>query len=282
MLTLENVYKIFGPSHRQIQQALALSNDGAPKAHILQETRCTVAVNDVSLDIRAGEIFVVMGLSGSGKSTLVRHLNRLVDPTCGVIRLNGNDITRLGPAQLRCVRRNEISMVFQTFGLLPHKTVLENVAFGCMIRGDRKEEAFSRAREWINGRIGLEGYESKYPDELSGGMRQRVGLARALLCDPQILLMDEAFSALDPLIRSEMQDILLDMQATLNKTIVFITHDLDEAIKIGSRIALMKDGCLVQVGTPSEIISSPATDYVKRFTDNLSRELRLSDATSVR
>jgi glycine betaine/proline transport system ATP-binding protein len=280
MLKLENVYKIFGPSNRQIQQALALSKRGASKDDILQETKCTVAVNDVSLDIKGGEIFVVMGLSGSGKSTLVRHLNRLIDPTCGAISMNGRDITSLGAAELRRVRRYEISMVFQTFGLLPHKTVLENVAFGCIMRGDKKADAFDRARDWINGKIGLKGYESKYPDELSGGMRQRVGLARALLNDPKILLMDEAFSALDPLIRSEMQDILLDMQASLNKTIVFITHDLDEAIKIGSRIALMKDGCLVQVGTPSEIISKPATDYVRRFTENLNREARLLDVTT--
>lgn len=272
ILTLENVYKVFGSNDRLVRRALSMAKEGQRKDEILRATRCTVAVNDVSLEVRQAEIFVVMGLSGSGKSTLVRHLNRLIEPTCGEIRVDGQSITSMSAKELRNMRRYKLSMVFQTFGLLPHKTVLENVAFGCLLRGDRKDEAYDRAREWINGKIGLKGYESKYPDELSGGMRQRVGLARALLCNPEVLLMDEAFSALDPLIRSEMQDVLLDMQASLNKTIVFITHDLDEAIKIGSRIALMKDGCLVQVGTPSEIVSSPATDYVRRFTEHLSRD----------
>ncbi|WP_269502799.1 quaternary amine ABC transporter ATP-binding protein [Burkholderia sp. IMCC1007] len=267
ILELRHLYKVFSPHRGRVDEALAMARTGMPKDDILQQTGCNVAVRDVSLSIREGEIFVIMGLSGSGKSTLVRHFNRLIEPNSGELLFRGTDVLRLGSHALREMRRRHIGMVFQSFALLPHKTVLENVVFGRWIRGDAKAESDKVARDWINGRLGLKGYERKYPDELSGGMRQRVGLARALVSEPDVLLMDEAFSALDPLIRSEMQDILLEMQAELKRTIVFITHDLDEAMKIGSRIAIMKDGVVIQVGTPDEIRSAPANDYVRRFVE---------------
>ncbi|SIT37538.1 Histidine ABC transporter, ATP-binding protein [Paraburkholderia ribeironis] len=267
ILELRHLYKVFGGHRRQVESALSLAKQGVTKDDILQRTGCNVAVRDVSLSIREGEIFVIMGLSGSGKSTLVRHFNRLIEPNSGELLFRGTDVLRLGSRALRDMRRNHIGMVFQSFALLPHKTVLENVVFGRWVRGDPKAESDRVAREWINGRLGLKGYEQRYPDELSGGMRQRVGLARALVSDPDVLLMDEAFSALDPLIRGEMQDILLEMQAVLRRTIVFITHDLDEAMKIGSRIAIMKDGAVIQIGTPDEIRRAPANDYVRRFVD---------------
>ncbi|TDN62281.1 betaine/proline/choline family ABC transporter ATP-binding protein [Paraburkholderia sp. BL10I2N1] len=267
ILELRHLYKVFSPHRGHTAEAIALACAGMSKDEILQQTACNVAVRDVSLSIREGEIFVIMGLSGSGKSTLVRHFNRLIEPDSGELLFRGTDVLRLGARALREMRRNHIGMVFQSFALLPHKTVLENVVFGRWIRGDPKVESENVAREWINGRLGLKGYERKYPDELSGGMRQRVGLARALVSEPDVLLMDEAFSALDPLIRGEMQDILLDMQAQLRRTIVFITHDLDEAMKIGSRIAIMKDGVVIQVGTPEGICNAPANDYVRRFVE---------------
>ncbi len=267
ILELRHLYKVFSPHRGRVDEAIAMARTGMPKDEILHQTGCNVAVRDVSLSIREGEIFVIMGLSGSGKSTLVRHFNRLIEPNCGELLFRGTDVLRLGSRALREMRRRHIGMVFQSFALLPHKTVLENVVFGRWIRGDAKTESENVARDWINGRLGLKGYERKYPDELSGGMRQRVGLARALVSEPDVLLMDEAFSALDPLIRSEMQDILLEMQAELKRTIVFITHDLDEAMKIGSRIAIMKDGVVIQVGTPDEIRSAPANDYVRRFVE---------------
>lgn len=220
-------------------------------------------MNDLSLSISTGEIFVIMGLSGSGKSTLVRHFNRLIDPTSGAILVDGVDILQYDMEALREFRRHKISMVFQSFGLLPHKTVLDNVAYGLKCVAS-KQMCAERALHWINT-VGLKGYENKYPHQLSGGMRQRVGLARALAADTDIILMDEAFSALDPLIRAEMQDQLLELQKTLHKTIVFITHDLDEAVRIGNRIAILKDGRLIQVGTPREILHSPADEYVDRF-----------------
>ncbi|SPV09923.1 ABC proline/glycine betaine transporter, ATPase subunit [Burkholderia cenocepacia] len=267
ILELHHLYKVFSPHRGHVDDAIAMARTGMPKDEILQQTGCNVAVRDVSLSIREGEIFVIMGLSGSGKSTLVRHFNRLIEPNAGELLFRGTDVLQLGSRALREMRRHHIGMVFQSFALLPHKTVLENVVFGRWIRGDAKAESDNVARDWINGRLGLKGYERKYPDELSGGMRQRVGLARALVSEPDVLLMDEAFSALDPLIRSEMQDILLEMQAELKRTIVFITHDLDEAMKIGSRIAIMKDGVVIQVGTPDEIRSAPANDYVRRFVE---------------
>ena len=260
-IVVKNVYKIFG---NRAKDALAMVQQNQSKDQVLAQTGCVVGVNDLSLSIGSGEIFVIMGLSGSGKSTLVRHFNRLIDPTSGEILVDGENILTYDMEALRTFRRHKISMVFQSFGLLPHKTVMDNVAYGLTVRGESKAQCAERSQHWITT-VGLKGYEKKYPHQLSGGMRQRVGLARALAADTDIILMDEAFSALDPLIRAEMQDQLLELQATLKKTIVFITHDLDEAVRIGNRIAILKDGRLIQVGTPKEILYSPADDYVDRF-----------------
>jgi len=269
MIGVRSVYKIFGQRERE---ALVLAQQGVSKEEVLQRTNCTVGLCDVSLSIEAGKIFVVMGLSGSGKSTLVRHFNGLIQPSAGQILLDGVDVTELGEPQLRELRRHKVSMVFQSFGLMPHKTTLENAAFALLTRGEKKDLALQAGREWL-GRVGLGGYEHKYPDELSGGMRQRVGLARALAANTDVILMDEAFSALDPLIRTEMQDQLLQLQSSLNKTIVFITHDLDEALRIGSQIAILRGGRLVQVGTPPEILTRPADDYVRRFVEKRAANL---------
>ncbi|MBC3952179.1 quaternary amine ABC transporter ATP-binding protein [Pseudomonas folii] len=260
-IVVRNVFKIFG---NRPKDALEMVRQNGSKDEVLAKTGCVVGVNDLSLSIGSGEIFVIMGLSGSGKSTLVRHFNRLIDPTSGEILVDGEDILQYDMEALRQFRRKKISMVFQSFGLLPHKTVEDNVAYGLKVRGESKEYCIERARQWIST-VGLQGYENKYPHQLSGGMRQRVGLARALAADTDIILMDEAFSALDPLIRAEMQDQLLELQSSLKKTIVFITHDLDEAVRIGNRIAILKDGQLIQVGTPKEILYSPADEYVDRF-----------------
>jgi glycine betaine/proline transport system ATP-binding protein len=260
-IVVKNVYKIFG---NRAKDALTMVQNNQSKDQVLAQTGCVVGVNDLSLSISSGEIFVIMGLSGSGKSTLVRHFNRLIDPTSGEILVDGENILTYDMEALRNFRRHKISMVFQSFGLLPHKTVVDNVAYGLTIRGESKAQCAERAQHWITT-VGLQGYEKKYPHQLSGGMRQRVGLARALAADTDIILMDEAFSALDPLIRAEMQDQLLELQSNLKKTIVFITHDLDEAVRIGNRIAILKDGRLIQVGTPKEILYSPADDYVDRF-----------------
>lgn len=260
-IELRNIYKIFGA---RAPQALELIRSGQSKEQVLAATGCVVGVNDLSLSIQAGEIFVIMGLSGSGKSTLVRHINRLIDPSSGAILIDGDNILDYNLNQLRDLRRQRISMVFQSFGLLPHRTVLDNVAYGLKVRGESQARCLERAQHWVAA-VGLQGYEKSWPDQLSGGMRQRVGLARALAADTDIILMDEAFSALDPLIRAEMQDQLLDLQSTLHKTIVFITHDLDEAVRLGNRIAILKDGRLIQVGTPRDILQAPADDYVDRF-----------------
>ncbi|WP_219703796.1 quaternary amine ABC transporter ATP-binding protein [Marinomonas lutimaris] len=260
-IVIENVFKVFGDN---VPAAIKLIESSESKSDILAKTGCVVGVNDISMSIDSGEIFVIMGLSGSGKSTLVRHFNRLIDPTSGHIYVDGEDILQYNSNQLRQFRRNKISMVFQSFGLLPHKTVLDNVGYGLKVRGETKAYQEEKANYWIDT-VGLKGYESRYPAQLSGGMRQRVGLARALAADTDIILMDEAFSALDPLIRTEMQDQLLTLQSTLHKTIVFITHDLDEALRIGNRIAIMKDGQLIQVGTPHDILNNPADEYVDRF-----------------
>jgi len=260
-IVVERVSKIFG---KREQAALALLREGQDKAEILARTGCVVGVDDLSLEIAEGEIFVIMGLSGSGKSTLVRHLNRLIDPSSGRILIDGQDILQLPLPALRELRRQRISMVFQSFGLLPHRRVLDNVAYGLKVRGEPKAVCRERAQHWLEV-VGLSGYERKWPHQLSGGMRQRVGLARALATDTEIILMDEAFSALDPLIRAEMQEQLLELQQRLRKTIVFITHDLDEALRLGNRIAILRDGRLVQVGTPADILGQPADDYVARF-----------------
>ncbi|MFH6568003.1 MULTISPECIES: quaternary amine ABC transporter ATP-binding protein [Pseudomonas] len=260
-IEVRNVFKVFGNREKEV---LALIRDGKSKDEVLARTGCVIGINDLSLSIRAGEVFVIMGLSGSGKSTLVRHLNRLIDPTSGQILVDGENILEYDMPALRHFRRHKISMVFQNFGLLPHRNVLENVAYGLKVRGETQARCDERARHWVSV-VGLQGYEQAFIHQLSGGMRQRVGLARALATDTDIILMDEAFSALDPLIRAEMQDQLLALQRTLQKTIVFITHDLDEALRIGNRIAILKDGQLVQVGTAQDILLTPADDYVDRF-----------------
>lgn len=261
MLEVSHLYKVFGES---AEQAFPLIEQGLNKDQIFEQTGLTVGVKDVSLSIEEGEIFVIMGLSGSGKSTLVRLLNRLIEPTRGSVKLKGKDIAHISDAELRDVRRQNISMVFQNFALMPHMTVIENAAFGLELAGVAELQRHQVAKAALE-RVGLDAYCDSYPDELSGGMKQRVGLARALTNDPDILLMDEAFSALDPLIRTEMQDELIRLQNDDKRTIVFISHDLDEAMRIGDRIAIMQDGVVVQVGTPDEILHQPANDYVSSF-----------------
>jgi glycine betaine/proline transport system ATP-binding protein len=264
-IKVEYVTKIFG---KNTKQALLQLGSGKSKSEILQSTGCTVGVNQASFEVKTGEIFVIMGLSGSGKSTLVRMLNRLIDPTSGKVLIDDQDVVKMSNDELRQVRRNKISMVFQKFALLPHFTILENTAFGLEIQGIPKDDRQKKAMEALH-LVGLKGYENQFPNQLSGGMQQRVGLARALANDPDILLMDEAFSALDPLIRKDMQDELLELQSSVEKTIVFITHDLDEALRIGDRIALMKDGNIVQIGTPEEILMNPSNQYVERFVEDV-------------
>lgn len=265
IIKVNGVTKIFGP---QAQRSLTLLKQGWSRERLATEKQATVAVNQVSFSVEPGEIFVIMGLSGSGKSTLVRMLNRLIEPTDGDIWLKDRNISKLNESELREVRRKTIGMVFQKFALFPHRTVLDNAAYGLEIQGMAKEERYRKAREAL-GLVGLDGWEQKYPDELSGGMQQRVGLARALANDPDVLLMDEAFSALDPLIRRDMQDELLALQQKMHKTIIFITHDLDEALRIGDRIALLKDGKLIQIGTPEQMLMDPADEYVERFVEGV-------------
>ncbi|MFT7116440.1 MAG: glycine betaine/proline transport system ATP-binding protein [Rhodoferax sp.] len=260
-ICINHVFKVFG---EKPQDALELVKQGASKQEILAHTGCSIGVFDANFTIEAGEIFVVMGLSGSGKSTLVRLLNRLIEPTAGTIVIEGEDINGLSDSHLRALRRKDISMVFQSFALMPHMTVLDNTAFGLELAGVGHTERSAQATLALE-QVGLTGYGASYPDELSGGMQQRVGLARALASDPSILLMDEAFSALDPIIRVEMQSELLRLQQIKRRTVVFISHDLDEAMRIGDRIAIMKDGLVVQVGTPEEILRNPADDYVRSF-----------------
>ena len=240
------------------------------KTEILEKTGATVGVYDVNFEVQTGEIFVIMGLSGSGKSTLIRLLNRLIDPTSGDIYIDGQDVAKMNEEELRDVRRHKLNMVFQNFGLFPHRTILENTEFGLEVRGVDKEERTRLAEQALDN-AGLLSFKDQYPDQLSGGMQQRVGLARALANNPDILLMDEAFSALDPLIRREMQDQLIDLQGKLGKTILFITHDLNEAMRLGDRIAMMRDGRVEQVGTAEEILRDPASDYVSRFVADVDR-----------
>ncbi|NLW24390.1 MAG: glycine betaine/L-proline ABC transporter ATP-binding protein [Clostridia bacterium] len=274
-IVVKDLIKIFG---LHTDKALKMLQDGKNKEEILKETGLTVGVNNVSFTVFEGEIFVVMGLSGSGKSTILRCLNRLIEPTFGSVLIDGTDITKLNDKDLRKFRQKKTAMVFQQFALLPHRTVLDNTVYGLEVQGVPKEEREKKARESLE-LVGLKGWEDKYPDQLSGGMKQRVGLARALTIDADILLMDEAFSALDPLIREEMQDELLSLQQKMNKTIVFITHDLNEALKLGDRIAFLKDGELIQVGTPEEITTNPANDYVARFVSgvDMSKILTVND-----
>lgn len=260
-IEVKNLYKVFGDNP---EKAFKLIDKGESKETILAKTGLSLGVKNASLAIEEGEIFVIMGLSGSGKSTMVRLLNRLIKPTHGQVIIDGVDIAKISDAELREVRRNKISMVFQSFALMPHMTILNNAAFGMELAGVQVQEYQEQALEALR-QVGLENYAHSYPDELSGGMRQRVGLARALAINPDILLMDEAFSALDPLIRTEMQDELVKLQAKHQRTIVFISHDLDEAMRIGDRIAIMQGGEVVQVGTPDEILNNPANDYVRTF-----------------
>ncbi|AKB29039.1 Glycine betaine ABC transport system, ATP-binding protein OpuAA [Methanosarcina siciliae T4/M] len=266
-LEVRNITKVFG---KDPQKVITLLNEGLSKSEIFAKTKHTVGLNNVNFEVYDGEIFVIMGLSGSGKSTLLRCLNRLIEPTAGEILIDGQAITGMSPEALRTTRRNKLGMVFQSFALLPHRTVLDNVAYGLEIQGIPKEERYSKALEAIET-VGLKGYEHSRITELSGGMKQRVGLARALANDPDILLMDEAFSALDPLIRSDMQDELIALEDRVQKTIIFVSHDLDEALKLGDRIALMKDGEVVQIGTPEEILTEPADSYVSRFVAGVDR-----------
>ena len=274
ILTVQNLSKIFGPKP---ERAADMLRQGLGRNEIFQQTGNMVAVDNVSLGVRAGEIFVIMGLSGSGKSTLVRLLNRLIEPTSGKVVLEGRDIAPMSTPELREVRRKKMAMVFQSFALLPNRTVIENVAYGLEVAGLKKTERYEVARKALV-RVGLGSYEKLYPGELSGGMQQRVGLARALAVNPAVLLMDEAFSALDPLIRFEMQNELLRLQKEEQRTVVFISHDIEEAIKIGGRVGVMKDGRLVQVGTPAELIQTPADEYVRNFFRNvdISRFLKAS------
>jgi glycine betaine/proline transport system ATP-binding protein len=264
-IRVEGLYKIFGPNPKK---ALQMLSKGRTKDEIMAETRHGVGVNNASFEVKEGEIVVVMGLSGSGKSTLVRCLNRLITPTAGKVLVDGQDVATMGDEELRQLRQRKMGMVFQNFALFPHRTVLENAAMGLEIQGMGKDERLRRAEEAL-GLVGLEGWGHSYPRQLSGGMQQRVGLARALALSPDILLMDEAFSALDPLIRRDMQDELINLQEKMRKTIVFISHDLDEALKLGDRIILMKDGAIVQIGTPEQILTSPADDYVARFVEDV-------------
>lgn len=276
-IEVKNIYKIFG-SHPQ--KCLQAARDGITKEALLAETGHTLGLRNISLSIEEGSIFVIMGLSGSGKSTLIRHFNRLIEPSAGQILVDGVDVVSLNKRDLETFRQKKMSMVFQRFGLFPHRTVLDNAAYGLAVQGVPKAEREERARHWLD-QVGLNGFEKQHPHQLSGGMQQRVGLARALATDAEILLMDEAFSALDPLIRREMQDHLLQLQAKLNKTIVFITHDLDEALRLGNRIAILKDGELVQEGTPEDILLSPANDYVQSFLQDVNRTKVLNAAHAV-
>ncbi|MEU9360385.1 betaine/proline/choline family ABC transporter ATP-binding protein [Streptomyces sp. NPDC048301] len=278
VFSVRDLWKVFGPKAERVPgtDLAALS-----PAELRERTGCTAAVRDVSFDVAKGEVFVVMGLSGSGKSTLVRCLTRLIEPTSGSLAMDGEDILSMDTARLRELRRHRAAMVFQHFGLLPHRTVLDNVAYGLEIQGVGKAERRSRAAELVE-KVGLAGLEDRRPAQLSGGQQQRVGLARALAVDPSVLLFDEPFSALDPLIRREMQDEVVRLHREEGRTMVFITHDLGEALRLGTRIALMRDGGIVQLGTPEEIVGSPADDYVREFVRDVPREQVLTVATAMR
>ena len=275
-VSIKNLYKIFGPNGGAMVSKV---ENGATKTSLQAEHKHVLGLNNVNIDIPARRIQVIMGLSGSGKSTLIRHLNRLIEPTSGEILVDGEDVLAMSAEELRNFRRNRMSMVFQKFALLPHRTVIDNVGYGLKIKGVNKAEMNERSQKWID-RVGLSGFENNYPAQLSGGMQQRVGLARALATDAEILLMDEAFSALDPLIRNDMQDILLDLQEELHKTIIFITHDLDEALNIGDNIVILRDGAVIQQGSPQEIVLDPADDYVRDFIKDINRA-RVLDVSAV-
>ena len=277
VIKLESVWKIFGDKAEEAMQAVI--NDDLTKPQVLEKFGCVVGIADCSFEVSRGEIFCVMGLSGSGKSTMVRHLNRLIEPTSGKISVLGRDVLNLNPDDLRQLRAAHIGMVFQHMALFPHRTVRDNVAFPLQVQGEPKAKRWELSQHCLN-LVNLDGYEDRFPSELSGGMQQRVGLARALASDPEVLLMDEPFSALDPLIRRQLQEQFMALSADLDKTTVFITHDLDEAIRIGNRIAIMKDGVIVQIGTPEDIVTNPIDDYVKDFVEGIST-LKLIFAHSI-
>ena len=266
-IEVRNLYKIFGPNGASHVEAV---RNGLGKAELNQKYGHVLGLRDINISMPAGGIMVVMGLSGSGKSTLIRHINRLIDPTAGEVLYDGVDVCRMNESDLRQFRRHKTAMVFQKFALLPHRTVIDNTVYGLEIQGVPAAEREKRARQWIE-RVGLAGFENHYPNQLSGGMQQRVGLARALTNDADILLMDEAYSALDPLIRVDMQTVLLDLQKELKKTVVFITHDLDEALRLGDKIAILRDGMVVQQGTGQEIVLNPADDYITAFVKEVNR-----------
>ncbi|MEU1695936.1 glycine betaine/L-proline ABC transporter ATP-binding protein [Streptomyces hirsutus] len=279
VFSVDGLWKVFGPKAERVPADPGLT--ALDPADLRSRTGCTVAVRDVSFDVRKGEVFVVMGLSGSGKSTLVRCLTRLIEPTAGSISIDGEDVRAMDKARLRELRRHRAAMVFQHFGLLPHRTVLDNVAYGLEIQGMGRAQRRAKAAEVV-AKVGLEGMEQRRPAQLSGGQRQRVGLARALAVDPQVLLFDEPFSALDPLIRRDMQEEVIRLHHEEGRTMVFITHDLSEALRLGDRIALMRDGRVVQMGTPEEIVGSPADDYVRDFVRDVPREQVLTVRTAMR
>jgi len=267
VIECRNLWKIFGDRAKEAMRAIREQLLG--KLEIRDRFECVVGVVDASFSVQEGEIFCIMGLSGSGKSTLIRHVNRLIEPTSGEIFIEGSDINGLGGRELRELRASKIGMVFQNMALMPHRTVIDNVAFAQELRGVTRNERYATARKALAA-VELDGWDERYPDELSGGMQQRVGLARAIAANPRILLMDEPFSALDPLIRRQLQDQFMELAASMKKTTLFITHDLDEAIRIGDRIAIMKDGALVQIGTPEQIVTEPADDYVADFVAGIS------------
>ena len=266
-LSIRGLYKIFGPNP---QGVLPHVLEGMGKPALLKEHGHVLGLQDINVDMQAGEITVLIGLSGSGKSTLIRHVNRLIEPTAGEIEIDGEDIRTLSQAQLRRFRQNKMSMVFQKFALLPHRTVLQNAAMALEVRGEDRTDREAEAQKWLE-RVGLGGYESRYPHQLSGGMQQRVGIARALTSNSDIMLMDEAFSALDPLIRTDMQDLLLELQTELHKTIIFITHDLDEALKLADHLVILKDGAIVQQGEPQHILLNPNDPYIEDFVSDINR-----------
>ncbi|MBS3811207.1 MAG: glycine betaine/L-proline ABC transporter ATP-binding protein [Halanaerobiales bacterium] len=266
-IEVRNLYKIFG---NQPQKALGMIKNGSTKQEVLNKNNSTVGVDDASFEVEEGEIFVIMGLSGSGKSTLIRCVNRLIEPTAGSIKVDGQEVLGFDKKELREFREKEFGMVFQNFALLPHRTVLENAMFGLEIQKVEKQQRIKRSKEALNA-VGLDGWEDQYPEQLSGGMQQRVGLARALAVDPEILLMDEPFSALDPLIKKEMQNKLLDLYEEMKRTILFITHDLDEALKLGDRIAIMKEGKIIQIGDHEDILTNATNDYVENFVEDVNR-----------
>lgn len=267
MVSLRGLYKIFGARDKEVLRHV---KDGMGKEALLAQHRHVLGLNDINVDMQAGEITVVMGLSGSGKSTLIRHLNRLIEPTAGEIIVQGEDVMKLSEDGLRKARQEKMSMVFQKFALLPHKTVLKNAGMPLSVRGHSEEECDVEATKWL-ARVGLKGFENHYPAQLSGGMQQRVGIARALTANTDIMLMDEAFSALDPLIRTDMQDLLLELQQELNKTIIFITHDLDEALKLADHLVILKDGYVVQQGEPQHILLNPNDPYIEDFVSDINR-----------